>query len=244
MNWKKVLLVNLPREGEGVVSGGEAAPVEPVVAPVETPTPAPEPEVKTPAWVLPRIGELTAKLRDSERKAQELEAKFAAQQAPTPSPEATPDFKAAVTAEARRVLYDTECNKVWAKGNAEFPDFAVAVQTLNHALGGLSSDFVEAAIETGDAPRVLYELSKDINKAAGIMLLGTPAKIAVAVTKYAESLAKPQAAPKRSVSGVPEPIPGAVGGTVAAQPSLENEGLSMKEWIAQREKDLKAKRGR
>ena len=59
MNWKKVLLVNLPREGEGVVSGGEAAPVEPVVAPVETPTP--EPEGKTPAWVLPRIGELTAK---------------------------------------------------------------------------------------------------------------------------------------------------------------------------------------
>jgi hypothetical protein len=196
---------------------------------------------------MPRIGELTAKFREAERRAQEAEAKLAAQTTPAaqqqPSPQA-PDFKTAVSAEARKMLYNNECNKVWAKGNTEFADFAPAVQTLNQALGGLPQDFIEAAIETGDAPRVLYELSKDINKAAGIMLLGSPAKIAVAVSKYAEGLAKPEAKPGKTVSSAPAPIPGAVGGNVAAPASLENEGLSMKEWIALRSKELKAKSGR
>lgn len=248
MSWKRSLLVNLPREGEGVVGGGDPAPAPAAVvadpAPAET-DPAPAPT--TPEWVMPRIGELTAKFREAERRAQEAEAKLAAQTIPAaqqqPSPQA-PDFKTAVSAEARKMLYDNECNKVWAKGNTEFADFAPAVQTLNQALGGLPQDFIEAAIETGDAPRVLYELSKDINKAAGILLLGSPAKMAVAVTKFAESLAKPAAAPKKSVSGAPEPISGSVGGNVAAPASLENEGLSMKEWIAQRNKELKARSGR
>lgn len=247
MNWKRLLLCNLPREGEGVVGGGDPAPAPTAVvaAPESVADPAPAPS--TPEWVMPRIGELTAKYREAERRAQEAEAKLVAQAAPvTPQQPSTqaPDFKTAVSAEARRMLYDNECNKVWAKGNAEFADFAPAVQTLNQALGGLSQDFIEAAIETGEAPRVLYELSKDINKAAGILLLGSPAKIAVAVTKFAESLAKPAAAPKKPVSGAPEPIPGAVGGNVAAPASLENEGLSMKEWIAQRNKELKARSGR
>ena len=247
MNWKKLLLCNLPREGEGVSGGGDPTPAPTAVvadpAPVVDPPPAPT----TPDWVMPRIGELTAKFREAERRAQEAEAKLAAQAAPAPTsaPQAsTVDFNAAVSAEARKMLYDTECNKVWSKGNAEFPDFAPAVQTLNQALGGLPQDFIEAAIETGDAPRILYELSKDINKAAGILLLGSPAKMAVAVTKFAESLAKPTPAAGKSVSNAPEPIPGAVGGNVAAPASLENEGISMKEWIALRNKELKARSGR
>ena len=89
-------------------------------------------------------------------------------------------------------------------------------------LGGLQPAVVEAAMETGEAAKVLYELGKNPDEAARIMAL-PPTKMAVAVAKIA---VKPSSAP--AVSKAPPPIKSlnGSGGKVETDPSK----MTMDEW--------------
>ena len=98
--------------------------------------------------------------------------------------------------------FDRSCNDVFDKGSREFPDFGDALGNFR-LLGGLPPSLVEAAIETGSAAAVLYELGKNPDEAARVMQM-PPTRMAVAVAKLANKPAT-LAAPV-PVSRAPAPI--------------------------------------
>ena len=95
--------------------------------------------------------------------------------------------------------FDRSANDIYEKGVKEYPDFEQSLSNFK-MLGGLQPAVVEAAMETGEAAKVLYELGKNPDEAARIMAL-PPTKMAVAVAKIA---VKPSSAP--AVSKAPPPI--------------------------------------
>ena len=273
MNWKRLLLTEVPRDGEGGTGSGGTqvtpapTPVTPDPVPTATTTPTPvEPPASVepppvPAWVNTRISSLTGKAKELEERLQaensrraELEAELSrlrggqaqqgGQSQPSPHLYTEADVQTRASALAKEQSFAEASNKVYFEGQNKYQDFGPSIIQLNNALGGMTREFVEAAIETGQAPEVIYALSKDINKAAEIMSAGSPTKVAAATLKFAQSLttqAKPVVA---GVSNAPAPIQPKIGGKVSAEPSLENENLSTTEWMALRKAQISARQQR
>lgn len=226
---------------------GEAKPA--VVAPVED-------------WRERRLKEQTAKRREAERRAADLEAELAQYRTGNTSGAAAgasgatePDLDQLVEARAAEraavAEFNRQCNEVAASGQEEFgqAEFNSRVQALTGLVDRGDpqeairyNQFLVAAIETGDAPKLLHQLGGDLNEAARIMAL-SPVKMAVELTKLAAK------APAAEVSGAPKPIrPLATGGTrsheaIAPDDPDRGDRLTTREWMQRREAQLASRNG-
>ena len=233
---------------EPVPSGEESG--EPKPAAAEAPRPAVEAEPEKPKqtpWWQKRIDDITREKHDARREADNLRAQLTALAAPDPATQPDPaqpagqqpkqmtqaqiDAMVDQRAEQKRQAADfnAKCNETFDKGKADFPDFEQSLANFR-LLGGMPPSLIEAALETGEGHKVLYELGKNPDDAARIMQM-PPARMAVAVARLAMAPAK-----QATISKAPAPIsPIGSGVVTTADPSDKD---SMDAWIAKRNKQL------
>lgn len=89
--------------------------------------------------------------------------------------------------------FNKACDEAAAKGRKDYPDFNTKLQGLlnvvdmnDQSQSTAYNNFLAAALETGDAPRLIYELGSDPNKASALLAM-TPVRMAVELTKMASS---------------------------------------------------------
>lgn len=180
----------------------------PTETPAEQPaeTPAEQPAEETPTETPPAPQQSKSDWRDSEirrLRAQNRELR-AAQQQPTqpPSAPATPaldpsvEFQRLVREQAQQLAqqqnFNQRCNDCAAKGQEQFgPEFGQRVGGIQRLVDmndpaqiETYNRFLDVAIETGEGPKILFELGADPNEAARVMALPV-ARMAVELAKMA-----------------------------------------------------------
>ena len=234
--------------------------------PVEAKPDEPAPKKKKSAtdYLTGRVGNLQQKLNQEQADRAALQARLEAAEAllnargtPAPEPGATPpqtapartdinpntarvytpeEFQAAVAQQAATDALNAKANAVYASGVEAFPDFQDTVATLG-ALGIMTQDFVEAAIEAAGNEKtsaaMLHALSADPEEATRIASL-RPALMGAALAKLANQVAAPAQA---RVSAAPPPISGirgAVTPVIDLAKAAENDSNDMSAFIAAR----------
>lgn len=190
-------------------------------------------------WKDDRIAELTAKLHE-ERKKHVVEAN---PQRTGESPEA---FEARVNEEAGRIASATEwarqCNEVIAQGKAKYTDWQPQVDNIRKLVDTGDqvevfryNTFLAAAIETGEAPQLLYDLAKNPGEAKRLMGLSP--------VKQAQALATMVATAKTALplSAAPAPITpisshGAHLTEIAPDDAENGMNLPKADWFTRRDK--------
>lgn len=168
------------------------------------------------------------------------------------------ELQAMVREEAAQLNFNERCNAAAAEGKKAHADFDKVVlgdlTSVSPVLGPqgrpvLPMPLLEAALETGNAHEVLYELGKDISEAARIMAL-RPVAQAVELAKFASKLAEKATGEQeldedgkpvlKNVSKAPAPIraPTKAGGTKPAFTVYDTDNFSTEEWVRQREKQI------
>ena len=241
-------------------------PAEEQTTPDTPPQAPPAPAATIPVSTFQqRVDELTALRYEEKRRADalqqeviRLQAQSQTQQpaAPVTPQSLAPDIAAevinrqaqlraqemapAIAAEiAATEAFNNQCNAVAEAGKATFgaDQFQASIAMLNN-LGTMSKGFVEAALETGEGAKIIYELGKNADLALAISKM-SPVKQAVALAKMA-------AAPVSAlpVSGAPAPITPTVLGAIpkAPTPSLNDPALDMAAWMAARNKQVGKKK--
>jgi hypothetical protein len=153
----------------------------------------------------------------AKREADELRTRLAAlekaapadpAQGEAPKPAATPaqqpgNAESLVRSEAEKLVREQQftaaCNAAYEKGKTAHADFDDAVGVLRN-VGVMTQPFIEAALETGMAPEILYHLGQNPDAADRLRSL-SPVKLGVEMAKLSTSLAKP-----KPVSAAPAPI--------------------------------------
>lgn len=240
---------------------------DPASEPEPEPAGDPEPDPKpSPAvaqdWRDRRIKTLTARLREEERKnanagaAGSVGADDGGSAAPAPASEAELEALVDQRAAERTAVaeFNRQCEEVATQGRAEFgeDEFNSRIrgpQGLTSLIDpGDPQDVVRynqlliAAIETGEAAKLLHSLGGNLNEAARIMAL-SPVKMAVELTRMA-------ARPVAELSQAPKPIrPVATGGArnhEAIDPTDTDRAdrLSTGEWMRRREAQLATRNAR
>lgn len=169
-----------------------------------------------------------------------------------------------VAEEASKQNFNQRTNDAVAEGRKAHADFDKVVMgdlmSISPVLDPVTNrpvlpiSMIEAALETGNAHEVLYELGKDAAEASRIMSL-RPTAQAVALAKFADKLAERSAATTEldeegnavqpNVSRAPAPIKPTVRANGATKPAWrveDTENFSTEQWIRNREKDLAAQR--
>lgn len=208
-------------------------------------------------WKDRRIGELTATRRQAEQRAAELQQQLeAANRALAdaragkmdgliPKDEAVRMAKEQAVALAAQMRFNEQCEATVANGRREFEDFDGRLNALRQ-VGGLDpnnpkwTNFVTAALETGEAHRILHELGGNLDEASRILDM-TPLKMVAAMTKLTAGEGGKGAGTGSGVTRAPKPFK-PLKGAAAKEPSLEDDNLSTADWIKLREKDVIAKR--
>jgi hypothetical protein len=168
-----------------------ASPAAPGIQPTASATPA-EPTLAKPQrdWREDRIAKLTAQLRETQEK---LAATVQTASAPDATREAEINALANQRAQELAVTakFNSDCDAAAQVGRKEFPDFEAKIGELRRLVtpGDPTSSaaqvaLVQAALQTGEAHRVLHRLGGDLNEAARIMAL-PPMAMAVEVAKVA-----------------------------------------------------------
>lgn len=244
--------VPVPVEG-GSATGGEQQ-LEGVSSPPEAAAPttaeggnvtaqggnttAPAPQRRE--WYHDRIGQLTARNKELEARLNTAPAPAATEQPGAAAAALTRDeINRRAVQLASEMKFAEECNAVVSQGKAEFNDFDASLSNLRNVIGiptaqgpVLPVALVEAALATGQGHKVLYELSKDPDKAYEIASL-SPARQAVALAQFAATAT----APKVKVSNAPSPVQAKVGGgRVAGEARLDDDNLPIGEWMKLRDK--------
>jgi len=211
----------------------------------EGPKPA-EPAVPKEDWRDKRIATLTARLRERERQGATPQP-AAAGEAPLTQADVDrlADQKAAAIAAAQS--FNERCNAAAIAGRAAFPDFNTRLGELTKLVDrqdqesvGTYNRFLQAALETGQAPKVIHALGGDLNEAARIMAL-PPAAQGVALARLADKEPEP-------VSRVPKPIT-PVGGRGAAATEIDPrdperaDNLTTDAWMERRAAQIAARPG-
>lgn len=211
---------------------GTAAPAEGTEGAAE-PKPEPAKPEREP-WFVKRIAELTRANADRDRVLAAAERKLQELQ-PNAQPSAD-DPQRAVETRAQQIVaqraFDTSCNEAHAAGVAAYPDFADAMKTLG-SVGGMPNTVIEAALETGEAHKVLYALGRNPERAVEIAAM-SPARMGVAMAKLA---AQPAAA--APVTKAPAPVRSISGGTVRSNDDPEK--MTQAEYSAWRNKQIAAR---
>jgi len=181
----------------------EAAPEPEIEAPKEPEKPAePEKPKRTP-WYMERIGELT-------RKNAELQKKAEAKPAETPPAGQMPDQEQAILQAAERIVarrdFDTRANQLLQAGKKEFgaEDFAGKCELVADLGFGERADFMEIITDPEvipDGHKLLSALADNPDEAQKIARLPA-AKMAAALVRYSATMSKPD----KPVSSAPAPI--------------------------------------
>lgn len=227
--------------------------VEPAHVPQDTPAPPPtttEPPAQD--WRDKRIATLTRRLRELQEKGVSTTV------APPPStPPAAPlspptDLDALVNQKAMELSavqdFNRRCDQAALEGRTTFgeSEFNGRINNLRKLVDNTDPQSVQAynamlmaALETGDAPRLLHDLGADLNEAQRLLLL-TPTKMAVELTKRA-------AMPTPTVSNAPRPInpvgtrPGSHERIAPDDPDRADH-ISTAEWMRRREEQVAQRR--
>lgn len=152
-----------------------------------------------------------------------------------------------VISEAERIAgeraFADECNRVYNNGIKEFGDnFKSNLSQLHTAFGseGIPRPILEAVLETDNPAKVMMELAKDIDTAFDIASL-PPARAAARLVKMAGS----GSGSGRKTSNAPPPVTPVVGARGKADDTnLDDDSISMDEWVRRREKQLAARNSR
>lgn len=206
-------------------------------------------ESKPSDWRDKRIAQLTARLKESQAKVAQLgEAKPAEGEAPAgrlteAEVEARAEAKAQALAAQRK--FNDDCNAAAEAGRT-----AYGREAFNDSISKLTSSLVDtsdtasvqaynelllAALETGEAPRLLYELGQNLDEAERILSL-SPTRRAVELTKLA--LREPE-----KISQAPKPI-NPIGNRGASHSHIEpddverGDRLSTAEWMKRRNEQV------
>jgi hypothetical protein len=208
-----------------------------------------------PQWAQKRFSELSKQVhaqKDQNARLAQENAALAARLktpagAPAQQPQPAPAQPAAtqqqidefVRSEAARLAADTEftnrCNDIFEAGKKEFPDDWKEQLGQFSNLAGLPTHFVEAAFEVGDAHKILYHLSKDLDEAQRLFEM-RPVKLAVELERLNRKLNA-----RKVPSKAPPPIDTIEGGKGSGA-AKNPEEMSSAEWHAWRAQDLAAKR--
>ena len=207
-----------------------------------TPEKAPEPEPKE-DWRDKRIAALTARLKAAENTPK----------APDPAPDAEPKLTQAdverlanerAVALARQADFNARANAAAAEGRKAFPDFDARVKELSKIVDWNNpverqnyNDFVEAALETGEASKIIYELGGDLNEAMRVLALPP--------TKRTIELAQRAIGQDPGPSSLPKPmtpVSGKNAGPSEIDPTdaVRADKLSSAEWHRRRQQQIDA----
>lgn len=237
---------------------------EPVADLLADPEPEPEPDPAKPAavpqdWRDRRIATLTARLREEQRRntgaAAPARVGDGGEISTAPASEAELDALVEQRAAERAAIteFNRQCEEVAAAGRAEYgeAEFNARIrgpQGLTSLIDpGDPQDVIRynqlliAAIETGEAAKLLHSLGGNLNEAARIMAL-SPVKMAVELTRMA-------ARPVNELSQAPKPIrPVGTGGArnheaIDPTDSERSDRLSTAEWMRRREAQLATRNG-
>lgn len=214
---------------------------------------APQPEApkhKVPQSVQKRIDKLSYDAKSAqeraeaaEARAQALEALLTAQGGDVPAPDAKPstqtDIEKAAAELLARQTFDQKCNDTFAKGSEAFgkEGFSESLGMLQ-ALGVMSVDFLQAALETAAPEKVLHTLGQDPDEAVRIASL-PPIRQAIELDRMATKLAAPA---KPQISKVPAPI-NPLDGSGKGAPDIYDPNLPDEDYYKIREKERAARFG-
>lgn len=206
-----------------------------------------------------RFGELTRKAREAERRAEELQARLDAmergestttkteeetppkpRQQPTQQPE-TDVEKAAERLVAQRE-FTAKVNSVIAAGEAEYDrdSFTQKCNLIADIGGEAVPEFMKIVTDADvvtDGHKVIAALADDPEEAERILSLN-PVKMALAITKLSEKLAKPVT---KQVSKVPAPVE-PVNGAARTSTKLDDPNTPMDEFAGTFLKNMAARR--
>lgn len=220
---------------------------EPTAPPTVTPPPT-EPQ----DWRDKRIATLTRRLRELQERPATPPPTPAGTAPPAPPLQPPTDLDALVNQRAREMAavqdFNRRCDETAAAGRAAFgeAEFNGRIASLQKLVDNTDpasvqayNAFLMAAIETGDAPRVLHELGADLNEAQRILAMPPP-KMAVELTRRA-------IVPPSQVSSAPRPIVpiaqrGAAHERISPDDPDRADHLSTAEWMRRREEQLAQRR--
>ena len=182
--------------------------------PEQTQESAPAPESdghKKEPWFQKRIGELTREKYEARREAEEarqeaaqIREQIARQQQGDETQQPDGSVQTLVQREAARMLaeksFNEACNKVYAKGKAEFPDFDASLANLH--LVGINREFLELTATSDAGEKLIQHLGTDLDEAARIASL-PPLQMARELTRLEIKLSQVKPKP---VSNAPAPL--------------------------------------
>lgn len=188
-----------------------------------------------------RLARLAFKEREARNRARALEEEVARLrgQAPPLSPDDATEklVQERAAALAAQQVFNDKANAVHRQGLETFPDFQQRLNELHAAGVNLTNPMVEAAIDVGDAHKVIHYLARNIDEAETIVAL-PPARMGAALAKIAAKIA---ATPVRSVSKAPPPIK-PLGGKGRAEPNEDTMPIS--EYMAREDERARNRGGR
>ena len=201
----------------------------------------PEEKAKKEPWFQKRIGELTREKYEARQRAdqatseaQQMREQLArVQQGQQDDQDGyddrnPADVKTLVQREAARLVaeqsFNDTCNKVFADGMAQFPNFDQVVANLQ--MVGISRDFLELATSSDVSAKLLHHLGTDLDEAARITAL-SPTRMAQELTRLEYKLG--QAPAPKPVSKAPAPVK-PIGSNGANDSGLRDD-LPIDEWM-------------
>jgi hypothetical protein len=214
----------------------ELAPVTTVVETQEAPVDDKKPE----PWYETRIRQLSARAKTLEdERAAAVAAAEAAKAAATTPPAKAPaekDIEARAAQIAAEKEFNKTCDEIWETGKGEYGDFASKIENFKK-LGGLPPALIEAAIETGNPHKILYELGANMDEGARVLSL-PPLKMAIAVAKLGDKLGKGKA-----LSQADDPITPIKGRRADTSDAVDPDKMPLDKWMAWREKQVSDRKG-
>lgn len=200
-------------------------------------------EPKKEPWFQKRIGELTRQKYETLREAEQAKSEAAQlreqlariQQGETVEQrDQQPDVMTLAEQIANQRLAEQQLvsatDRVWQAGTKELQGFEQAVNNLS--MVGMDAKFVQLAIESPDAHKVIHYLGQEANldEAARILRL-PPVQQARELTRLEYKLSQPPA--PKPVSKAPDPITPI--GTGKAVESGVHDDLPIEEWMRRRQ---------
>jgi len=197
-------------------------------------------EKKPEPWYETRIRQLSARAKtlEDERAAAVAEAQAAKAAATTPPVKALAEKDVEVRAAqiAAEKEFNKTCDEIWETGKSEYGDFGSKIENFKK-LGGLPPALIEAAIETGNPHKILYELGANMDEGARVLSL-PPLKMAIAVAKLGDKLGKAKA-----LSQADDPITPIKGRRADTSDAVDPDKMPLDKWMAWREKQVSDRKG-
>src|SRR5215467_9688737 len=146
--------------------------------------------------------------------------------------------------------FTRRCNEVAEAGRKVYNNFDQRVQRLVGLVDGNDqqqvqayNNFLSAAMETGQATRLIYDLGGDLNEASRIMAM-EPVKMAVELTRLSARVTT------TDQTGAPRPLTPISSGVQGQRASIQPDdpdsadNLSTEDWMARREEQVASRRQR